>query len=550
MHWPGRRTRTALISAAALLYCTMIKSQAQQVTSPEPFGGAAARDGVPSIPPPSVPAAAPASREAQLEARVQQLEAMVQRLSTQIQQAGRPAGGGTGGRTSGTGDAAPDVGSRASTAAPSQMGGPSAPGQSLPPNPPPSARFDSPATLESKKANVKFGPGFEIRSDDDEYIFQFHNLTQFEYRGDEQGGETNVRDSFLIPRQWYMFSGRITRPIGYFVSLAHGIDSVNTLDAFLDFDFDPRFRIRAGRYKTPFTYEFFVDPIQGLILPERSIFFNNFGQNRDLGVMAFGRVFNNTLDYATGIFNGNRNGYVATADSKYVSSFLNWKPFNNAQGSILENFNIGGSVFGGNSTQLPVPTVLRTIVPIAGNSVAGVPFLAFNSNVRESGMKTFWDLHSAWYYRQLAVIAEWGSGFQDYAINPRLANRTHLPVDGWYVQAGYLLTGETRSGLGVVKPRRPFSLKPGNLGFGAWELTGRYSTLTIGDEVFKNGLADPNLWANRVDIVDVGFNWHINQYVKFYFDWEHSMFNQPVLYAPGARQLTNDLFLARIQLFF
>jgi phosphate-selective porin OprO/OprP len=74
--------------------------------------------------------------------------------------------------------------------------------------------------------------------------------------------------------------------------------------------------------------------------------------------------------------------------------------------------------------------------------------------------------------------------------------------------------------------------------------------LDIGNQVFTAGLADPNLWANRVNTVDFGFNWHINQYLKFYFDWEHAMFNNPVLYSPGHRQLTSDLFLARIQLYF
>ena len=108
-----------------------------------------------------------------------------------------------------------------------------------------------------------------------------------------------------------------------------------------------------------------------------------------------------------------------------------------------------------------------------------------------------------------------------------LAARTHLPVDSFYVQASYLLTGETRSGTGIVKPQNPFSLKSGKFGLGAWELTGRYSHLDIGSEVFKNGLADPNLWANRVYMTDVGFNWHINQYLKFMFDWEHSDVQQP-----------------------
>jgi len=74
--------------------------------------------------------------------------------------------------------------------------------------------------------------------------------------------------------------------------------------------------------------------------------------------------------------------------------------------------------------------------------------------------------------------------------------------------------------------------------------------LDIGSQVFTNGLADPNLWANRVTAVDVGGNWHMTQYIKFMFEWEHAMFNQPVSYAPGKSQSTSDLFLARIQLFF
>jgi hypothetical protein len=38
--------------------------------------------------------------------------------------------------------------------------------------------------------------------------------------------------------------------------------------------------------------------------------------------------------------------------------------------------------------------------------------------------------------------------------------------------------------------------------------------------------------------------------LKFYFDWEHAVFNQPVIYNVNKRQETSDLFIARIQLFF
>jgi phosphate-selective porin OprO/OprP len=347
-----------------------------------------------------------------------------------------------------------------------------------------------------------------------------------------------------------MFSGRANRPFGYFLSISNGFDTLTLLDVFLDIDYDPRLRLRIGRYKTPFTYEFFVEPIQGLVIPERSVFFNNFGLNRDLGIMAFGRLAQNTLDYAVGIYNGTSNGFLDQDNEKDFAAFANWKPFGVEQNTLLENFNIGGSVYGGQQDHVPVPQTFRTIVPTTGNAIAGVPFLSLNNNVINSGPKVFWDLHAAWFYQQLAVLGEWGSGFEDYAFTSNPAARTHLGVESFYLQASYLLTGETRSSIGIVKPRCPFDIRKGKFGIGAIEPFVRYEYLDISNKVFTNGLSDPNLWANRMFQTHVGFNWHLTQYVKFYFDWNHSEFNQPVLFSPGRRQLTSETFMARIQLYF
>src|SRR5262249_44041878 len=223
-------------------------------------------------------------------------------------------------------------------------------------------------------------------------------------------------------------------------------DAFTILDCFLDLDFNPKLRIRAGRFKTPFTYEFLVEPIQGLIIPERSIFFNNFGQNRDDGFMVFGRMFANTFDYAGGIFNGTRNGLIAMQDGKATSWFANWRPLGNEENTLFENFNVGGSVFAANFDQAPIPQTLRTIVPTTGNAVAGTPFLNFNNNVKMFGPMAFWSLHMAYFYGGWAVIGEWLSGYQSYAIGN--GHQTRIPVGSFYVQASYLLTGETRSSIG------------------------------------------------------------------------------------------------------
>jgi phosphate-selective porin OprO/OprP len=535
------------------------------VASPLPAPAA-----IPSAP---APAAVSNGPQAVLEDRIRQLEAMVSQLSGQVQQlstmapaAGSAASASSSGvlprgtaparsagiaTESGTVSTVPaTTGTAASMATPSRAGGAGAPGQSLPPNPAPTARFDSPATLARVPGNFMFGPGFELRTDDDEFVFQFHNLTQFEYRGYAQGGQTNVHDTFAFPRQWFMFSGRISKPIGYFVSFAEGFDTMNMLDVFIDINYNPKIQGRIGRMKTPFTYEFLVEPIQGLLLPERSVFFNNFGQNRDVGAMAYGRIVDNTVDYAVGVWNGTRNGFLGNSDGKAVSAFVNWKPFNNEQDSILENFNVGGSVFAGNYWGTPIPQTLRTVVPISGNAILGTPFLGFNSNVIQAGHMAFWDLHMAWFYKQLAVIGEWASGNQDYALSSNTVQRTGVPVQSFYVEAGYLLTGETRSNVGIVKPLQPFDLRKGIRGPGAWELVGRVEYMDIGNQVFTAGLSDPNNWANRMWITDAGFNWHLTQYLKLYFDWQHAEFNQPILFAPGRRQLTADTFIVRLQLFF
>jgi phosphate-selective porin OprO/OprP len=443
----------------------------------------------------------------------------------------------------------------------SRSGGIGVPGGSFPPVPRPGDRFESPATLEDKRNRARFGPGFEWISDHDEFILQFHNLTQLDYRGYLQGGQAAIDDTFGLPRQRWIFSGHITREIGFMASLQQGFNSVNGLDMFLDVNYDRRLQFRVGRFKTPFTYEFFVEPIQGLITPERSLFFNNFGQNRDVGLMAYGQLLNgpnfddvSKLQYAAGIFNGNRNGFLANQDGKFLSAYVNAHPFGERKDSLLENFNIGGSMFTGRNAQAAVPATFRTVVPTTGDDILGIPFLALNSPpFRLQGPMAFWDLHAAWFYGPLAIITEWQSGYQNYANTLNAASLTRhirVPVESYYVTAAYLLTGETRSSVGVVKPKHPFTLRKGESGLGAWEIFARYNYMDIGSSVYSFGLADTRGNANRLWMTDLGINWHITQYVKMVFDWNHADFNNPVIFAPGKYQPTANTLWWRVQLFF
>src|SRR5262249_14919373 len=162
----------------------------------------------------------------------------------------------------------------------------------------------------------------------------------------------------------------------------------------------------------------------------------------------------------------------------------------------------------------------------ASNS-ATLPFLSFNPGVIERGNRALWELHTAYYGGGLSLLAAWQSGYEGYAKGSDGA-KIRGPINGWFVQAGDLVTGETIGDRTLVQPLRPFDLRAGRFGIGAFEPTARYSDLRLDPVVFAAGLANPALWTNRAQLIDVGCNWYLNKFVKVYVGWEHAIFANPL----------------------
>ncbi len=482
-----------------------------------------------------------------LETSVKQLSGQVEQLTRRLEAKDRLSSAGAGGPATPGGPATSNGGSSETGGAAEEVIGGSA-GLS-PLEATPTSRFQMPEPIPDFPLKARFGPGFEFKTNDDEFNLQIHDLTQFDGRFYGQANQTQAIDSFAFPRQWTIFSGHMTRPYEYYVSLAEGFDAFQILDVFLNVNYNKAFQFRVGRFKTPFLYEFYAEPTQALANGEWSLFFNNFGYNRDLGGMLWGQLLKDRVDYAAGIFNSTRNGFLDASDPKMFMGFLNFAPFKRELDSTLENFNFGGSVVVGQQNHVPIPQEFRTIVPTSGNGGLGVPFLNLNNNVLASGPQAFWSMHAAWFYQSLSLIGEWQSGFENYALTGR-STQTRVPVGSFYVQGAYLLTGERVASRGLVKPFHPFDLRKGKFGLGAWEVAARYSLLDIGDEVFTAGLADPNQWTNRLDAIDLGVSWYWNQYIRILFDWQHADFGNPVIYRPGAFQSTSNMFIIRFQLWF
>lgn len=83
--------------------------------------------------------------------------------------------------------------------------------------------------------------------------------------------------------------------------------------------------------------------------------------------------------------------------------------------------------------------------------------------------------------------------------------------DGYYAQAGWVLSGETRSykgksgKFGGVKPDNPFNIDNGE--WGAFELVARYENLDLND-------TGAGITGGEVDMITGGVNWYLNNNVR------------------------------------
>jgi phosphate-selective porin OprO/OprP len=155
-----------------------------------------------------------------------------------------------------------------------------------------------------------------------------------------------------------------------------------------------------------------------------------------------------------------------------------------------------------------------------------------------------------WQYG-LEAAAQWQSlytqgGYFRYGADLR-ANAGAYAFSGWYGQASYILTGESRpyspatASFGNPKPRIPFSFKGG--GWGAWELAGRFSDTNLNDHAGVIGSALPTggLRGGDQKIWTMGVNWYPNSALKFELQYQNIDINRiGTIPAAGTRAAINN----------
>lgn len=418
-----------------------------------------------------------------------------------------------------------------------------------------SERLTPPPRSDRSPLDGYFGTGFWWMTQDEEFQLRVRIGSQFDLREWSPGNYDYSTSGVYLPRQRFFLAGRITKPLEYELAFNRGMNGVDLLNAYLNYHADDRLEIRLGRYFTPLGFDQYAIPIYWMPTPERSLFTTNVGTNRQVGLMAWGYLFDAKVDYAVGAFNGGRNSYQSANNAMDVNAYVNVRPF---QGSdtlpFLRYLNVGTSAAYGYQDQRPVPQAFQIGAISPNSNVPGlgtIPFLILDNDVIEKGPRLLGSVHTAFYYKSLSLIGEWQYGYGSYASRSRRAP-VAVPFGGFYATAAYFLTGEQVERRAVVKPKRNFRPFSGSAdsGPGAWEVVARVTELELGDSVFNAGFADPSMWSNSALQTEVGLNWYWNEYLKVYMFWLHANFGDPVMNRPGQYQSVADMFWMRFQLFY
>lgn len=127
----------------------------------------------------------------------------------------------------------------------------------------------------------------------------------------------------------------------------------------------------------------------------------------------------------------------------------------------------------------------------------------------------------------------------------RKKGKPTLALNGWYGEAAWVLTGESRTykkgKFFRVKPRNNFSLSKGT--WGAWELAIRYGHVDLNHHSFKGG---------ELDNISVALNWYLNENIRFMagYDKVLDVKDSPYTTRSGKSPEGTDTFMFRSQLQF
>jgi phosphate-selective porin OprO and OprP len=109
--------------------------------------------------------------------------------------------------------------------------------------------------------------GLRWGTDDDEFNFGVRAMQQIDARIYANPNQEYASGGITNPRTRVYFYGHLTRPFSYEFSFQESFGTLNLLDSYINYRYSDAFNLQFGRFKTPFTYEWYPRPRLELACP-------------------------------------------------------------------------------------------------------------------------------------------------------------------------------------------------------------------------------------------------------------------------------------------
>jgi phosphate-selective porin OprO/OprP len=385
--------------------------------------------------------------------------------------------------------------------------------------------------------------GFGMRSPDGAYQLRLRGLVQADGRHYGNDDRLLVASTFVARRVRPIVQATLFRIVDARVTPDFGEGRTVVQDAQIDVRFATGFRLRGGKFKSPFGLERLASA-NDLLFLERA-FPTAVAPNRDLGLMVYGDLLRGTTSYSAGVFNGVPDGSSADIDDqdgKDVIGRVFVHPFVASSHDALKGLGFGVAASLGKPEGLaatPNLPVYRT----TGQQV----FFRYRLDGTPAGTAvadgTRYRASAQGYYYNgpLGLLVEQAYSSQRVT---RGALADDVGVNSWQAAGSWVLTGE-RASYRAVTPKRDVNPAEGN--WGAFEIAARYHQLVVDDDAFP-AFADPAVAARAARAWTAGLNWYLNPALKLVFDFEQTRFDGGA--AGGADRPTANDFFTRLQVAF
>jgi len=371
------------------------------------------------------------------------------------------------------------------------------------------------------------GPdGFFLSSADKKWVLRIRGYYQADGRFYPSDGNHKTTDTFLFRRVRPIFEGTLAEWIDFKVMPDFAGSNLVLQDVYANLHpFGPLGQLEVGKFKAPFGLER-LQPATAITFMERSLP-TNLVPNRDIGAMLWGDWDNGFLTYQLAAMNGVTDGSSADSDNndgKDLLARVFAHPFQDTNVEALQGLGLGFAIDWGHETGTPAS------YKTAGQNT----FFAWGNGVSLDEDRLRLTPQLNYYWGPFGLQAEYV--VSENTVVGAGRRKDDADVQAWQLTTSWVLTGENASYNGVT-PRSPFS--PHDGGLGAFEIAARFGQLSVPQDVFDKGFANPFTSAREATEAAIGVNWYLNRWLKLVLNYDYTWFDGGARSSSGRNEVAN-----------